>query len=262
MNPTGWKEYFVYNFEDTSLSAGDGTSFESSSIRFDSDADFLAMKLHHIALDSQIYVKMQDDAFGRGYQNAAVDLRALSGTRLFTSGVVDVGIHPNCFLPMIMQTPILIRAGTSFACEFADASGAANSIYLSMHGAKIRVGEAPWRQEWAAKTPFWYTGSVSLSAGNAGSFSISVSIESHFLVTKITGTRTGAATINIIDNSTDRAWMDRPAHIDNIVGNSQYPNILPAPRFLRRGAVLNVQVQDLSNATNDVEIVLHGMKLH
>lgn len=258
-----WKEYFVYNFEDTSLPAGTGVAFDDTTIRIDSDANFEAMKYHHIATDSRIFIKLQDDSIGRQFQNqtGGLDLRSVSGTILFTSGVVDVGVHPNNFMPMVLTRPYLIRAATSFTVSFADFSGSANSIRFSIHGAKLRVGDAPWDKKWNATLPFMYGSSVALAANGSGSFNISINNDSHFLVKKITGTRSGACTVNITDSSTGRSWMDRPMHIDNLVGNSQFPNILPAPRFVYRGSVINVTLQDLSGATNTVRIILHGEKL-
>lgn len=256
-----WKEYYVYNFENTALDAGTGIAFTDTVVRFDSDADFEAMKFHHIATDSRVYVRMADDAYGRQFQNTRIDLRALSGTILFTTGVVDVGISPNNFLGSLIGTPMLVRAATTYTMQFSDFSNVANSIRLSMHGAKLRNGEAPWKKNWKAKVPFYYSGQATVGASSSASINISINIDSHFLVQRITGVRDGAATINIIDGATDRAWMDRPMHIDNLVGNSQFPNVLVAPRFVQRGAVINVQLQDLSAAENDIEVVLHGVKL-
>ena len=261
MTDNGWKEFFVYNFQNTSLPAGTGNAFEDTVVLFDSDAAFEGMKLIHVATDSRIYMKMADDALGRQYQNQELDLRTVSGTRLFTSGVVDVGIHPNNFLPSILTVPMYIQAATSITTQFADFSGAANSIRLALHGAKIRAGVAPWNKKWNARIPFWYTNSVDLDANGSGSFVISTNMDSAFLVQKITGTRTGPATINIYDGSTGRSWMDRPMHIDNLVGNSQYPNVMTAPRFIPRGAVVNIQLTDLSGAANTIDLVFHGQKL-
>lgn len=256
-----WKEYFVYNLENTNLTAGSGVAFEDTTIRMDSDADFELMKLHHIATDSRIFVRFLDAAYGRQLQNAGIDLRAVSGTIFAATGVVDVGIHPNNFIPAIVPRPYLIRAATSFTASFADFSGATNSIRLSLHGAKLRTGKAPWNARWKATPPFFYVGGVVLGANETASFNIAVNIDSHFLCRKITAVRTGACLVNITDTATDRAWMNVPTHIDNIAGNSQFPNILPAPRFVYRGSVVNVVVTDISGNPNTVRIVLHGEKL-
>lgn len=261
MIENGWKEYFVYNFQNLSLDAGTGDAFEDTVVLFDSDAAFEGMKLIHVATDSRIYVQLSDDSLGRQYQNSRLDLRAISGTRLFTSGVVDVGIHPNNFLPAIFPVPMFIQAATSVTAKFADFSNSANVIRLALHGAKIRSGVAPWTRKWKARVPFWYTNTLTLDANGSSSFVISTNMDSSFLIQKITGTRTGAATINIYDGATGRAWMDRPMHFDNLVGNSQFPNVMTAPRFVPRGSVVNVQLADLSGAQNEIELVFHGQKL-
>ena len=131
-----WKEYFAYNFVNTNLAPGSLAApvFTDTITRFDTDADFEVMKRTHIATDSRILVSYRDDAYGRFLQNQALDLRCISGTILFTTGVVDVGIHPNNFLPYILTTPFLIRASTNFTASFADFSGSTNSIRQTFHG--------------------------------------------------------------------------------------------------------------------------------
>lgn len=273
----GWKEYFIYDFTNTALPAGtaDGLAtvqaFTDVTTRFDSDADFELMKRSHIAADSRIYVAYRDDAFGRFLQNAPMDLRAVSGTILFTSGVVDVGISPNNFIPYILNTSQVIRAATTFTASFADFTGAArlalqglatNSVRHAFHGAKLRKGDAPWKAEWKATPGFDYTAPVVLAANSTASVNLSINIDSHFLVKKLTATRTGPALITIKDNATERQWMNTAIHIDNVFGNSQFPNSLPAPRFIYRGSVINVTLQDLSGAANNINLVFSGEKLY
>jgi hypothetical protein len=258
----GWKEYYIYTFDNTSLSAGNGNAFTDTVVRFDSDADFEVIKRHHIATDSRIRVKMQDDAYGRQFQNTGLDLRGISGTILFTTGVVDVGIHPNNFMPYIIPRPYLIRAGSTYTVSFADFSGAANSVRLAFHGAKLRVGTAPWAQQWKAKVPYTYsTGPITISANQSASVNINIQIDSHFLVEKLMAVRTGPALITLKESGIGRQWMNTSVHIDNLFGNSQYPNILPAPRIVARGSSLNITIQDISGASNQIELLFDGLKL-
>jgi hypothetical protein len=263
-----WKEYFVYDFTNTSLAAGVANGLPSQEVftdvttRWDSDADFELMKRTHIATDSRIYVNYRDDAFGRFTNNSPLDLRCISGTILFTTGVVDVGIHPNNFLPYILTNPMTIRAATTFTASFADFSGSTNSIRHAFHGAKLRKGEAPWAEQWKATPYFDYTTILSLSANSTGSANLSINIDSHFLVKKLTATRNGPALITIKDNATERQWMNTSIHIDNLFGNSQFPNSLPAPRFIFRGSVINITAQDLSGASNRLTLTFSGEKLY
>jgi hypothetical protein len=265
-----YKEYFMYSFEDLSLIAGTGVAFEDTTVKMDSDSDFEIMKRSHIATSDLIRVKYQDDSYGRQFQNASMDLRAVSGTTLQATGVVDIGQAPvNNFMPYILPRPYLIRAGTTYTASYADFSGVANSIRETFHGAKVRQGKAPWDQEWKAKPPYDYTTAVNnvgtvIAAGGTASLQISIGVDAHFLVQKIVGTRTSGAPalVTIRTGGNDRQWMDKAVHFDNLVGNAQFPNVLPAPRLCERGSTISITVQNLSSVfSGTYEIILSGLKL-
>jgi hypothetical protein len=205
---------------------------------------------------------LQDDAYGRQFQNTGMDLRAISGTILFASGVVDIGIHPNNFIPYIIPRPYLIRAGSTYTVAFSDFSGSSNSVRLTFHGAKLRVGQAPWAQQWKAKVPYTYsTGSFVVGANQSASININIQIDSHFLVEKLMAVRSGPALVTLKESGIGRQWMNTPVHIDNLFGNSQFPNILPAPRIVARGSSLNITIQDISGSSNTIELLFDGLKL-
>lgn len=260
-----YKEYFIYSFEDLSLSSGAGTVFEDVTVKMDSDADFEIFKRHHVAIDNRIRVRYQDDSFGRQFQNSSMDLRGISGAVLEASGVVDIGQSLNNFMPYILPRPYLIRAGTTYTASYADFSGAANSIRESFHGAKIRQGKAPWDAEWEAMPPYDYTtGSQVITAGNTASISINIGIDAHFLVKKIVGTRTSQtpALVTVRTGGNDRTWMDKAVHFDNFIGNGQFPNVLPAPRLCERGSSIQITIQNLSaTVSGTYEIIFSGLKL-
>lgn len=268
-----YKEYFIYSFENTALVLGTGIVFADTTVKMDSDADFEIIKRHHVAADNRIRVKYQDDSYGRQFQNASMDLRGVSGTILEASGVVDIGQSLNNFMPYILPRPYLIRAGTTYTASYSDFSSSAflttNSIRESFHGAKIRQGKAPWDQEWSAKPPYDYTTAPSnvptvIAAGNTAILQISIGIDAHFLVQKIVGTRTSQAPalVTIRTGGNDRQWMDKAVHFDNLVGNAQFPNILPAPRLCERGSTVSITIQNLSaTVAGTYEIILSGLKL-
>ena len=261
--PKFYKEYFIYTAEDTSIVGGTGTVFEDTTTRFDRDANFEAHKFIHVATDNRIYARFNDNAMGRYYSNAAVDLRHISGTA-FNS------ITPNGFMPFILPAPLTVHAGTTLTTAFADFSGSTNSVRFSMHGAKIMQGIAPWLGKvqgdelvpYKARVPFFYTQSVTLGASSAASLNISVNYDADFMIHTVTGTRTAGATITIQDGSQNRSSMDRPVHLDNFMGNSQFPNKFSAPRFIRFGSVINLSLQDLSGSSNTVSITFTGEKLY
>jgi hypothetical protein len=265
MGVNAYKEYYCYSWEDLALAAGSGTSFDDITVKMDSDADFEIIKRSHVATDNRIRVKYQDDSYGRQFQNLSLDLRGVSGTKLEATGVVDVGISLNNFLPFHLAKPYLIRAGTTYTTSFADFSGVSNTIRMTGHGAKVRPGKAPWDQEWTAKPPYSYTtGQLTITAGNTASVQIPLQVDSHFLVTKITGTRSSGtpALVTIITGANGRQWMNTAVHFDNLVGNAQFPNNLPAPRLAERGSNITITIQNLSSTTTGTyEIILSGMKL-
>jgi hypothetical protein len=265
-----YKEYFCYSFEDLSLTAGSGVAFEDVTVKMDSDSDFEIIKRSHIAISDLIRVKYQDDSYGRQFQNLSMDLRAISGTTLQASGVVDIGQAPtNNFMPYFLPRPYLIRAGTTYTASYADFSGSTNSIRETFHGAKIRQGKAPWDQEWAAKPPYDYTTALNnapttIPASGSAILQISVGIDAHFLVQKIVGTRSSGAPalVTIRTGGNDRQWMDKAVLFDNIVGNAQFPNVLPAPRLVERGSTISITIQNLSAVfAGTYEIVFSGLKL-
>jgi hypothetical protein len=184
---------------------------------------------------------------------------------LEATGVVDVGISLNNFMPYILPKPYLIRAGSTYTASYADASGVTNSIRESFHGAKIRQGKAPWDQQWNAKPSYDYTtGSQAVAAGGTVSLQISIGIDAHFLVQKIVGVRTSQspALVTFRTGGVDRTWMDKAVHFDNIVGNAQFPNVLPAPRLVGRGSTITVTIQNLSSTVaGTYEIIFSGLKL-
>ena len=261
-----YKEYFIYSFENTALPLGTGVAFSDVTVKMDSDADFEIIKRIHVAINDQIRVKYQDDSYGRQFQNASLDLRGVSGTTLQATGVVDIGESPtNNFMPYILPRPYLIRAGTTYTSSYADFSGVANSIRESFHGAKVRQGQAPWDQAWAAKPPYDYTtGATVIAAGGTQIVQISIGIDAHFLVQKIVGTRTSGAPalVTVRTGGNDRQWMDKAVYFDNLVGNAQFPNILPAPRLCERGSTVSITIQNLSAVfSGTYEIILSGLKL-
>lgn len=267
-----FKEYFIYSWEDTAglngMAGGTGQVFDDVTVKMDSDADFEIIKRIHAATDDRIRVRYQDDSYGRQFQNLSMDLRGISGSALKAvdpAQDISLGESLNNFMPYILPRPYLIRAGTTYTASYADFSGKQNSIRESFHGAKIRQGRAPWDQEWKARPPYDYTtGANVITAGNTASLQISIGIDAHFLVQKIVGTRTllAPALVTIRTGGNDRQWMDKAVYFENLVGNAQFPNILPAPRLCERGSTISITVQNLSGVfSGTYEIILSGLKL-
>jgi hypothetical protein len=249
-----WKEYFIYAIENTSLASGTGVTFTDTSIKIDADAHFELLKRSHFATDSRIYATFKSDAAGRYYQNEKLDLRNISADHKSTATILF-------FEPYVLSVPTILAAGSNYTASFSDFSGSSNSIRLALHGTKLREGNAPWEKHWREELSFDYSKTTTISANQTVSFNIPIDVDAHFIVKKITGTFSGEVLVLIQDVATGKQWMNVPIHGNNILGSGIYPNVLPAPRFIYKGSTINIQVQDLSGASNTLSIVIHGKKL-
>lgn len=262
-----WKEYFVYGLTFTSLPADTGTTFTSNDIRIDPDSDFEFIKTMFFPVTSRVRVQYRDDTNGRFLMKGSQDIRTIGGHAVYS--MAPGAPTPPGFVPFIWPRPYIIPGGTTFSVFAADFSGLSYTFRLAFHGSKIRPDDkAPWDRQYRALVPYVYPittatpNTVLIAASGSISASIPTDNDAHFLVQKITGTRTGECSLTIKDGARDRQWMDSAIHFDNLVGNGHYPNILPSPRFIPRGAVIAVTLTDLSGAANTVELNFEGIKLY
>lgn len=176
------------------------------------------------------------------------------------------------FIPFVWPRAYIIAGATTFTVSAADNSGASNTIRIAFHGSKLRPGTAPWDRKYRAMIPYVYpintTGTVPgvaviATASDTISAQIPTDKDGAFLCMKISGQLSGDALVTIKDGARDRQWMDAAVHSRNLVGNSTFPNILPSPRFIQKGAVISTTVQDTSAvANNSVEINYVGVKVY
>ncbi len=259
-----WKEYYVYSAEFLPLGAGTGVTFTDVEMRLDTDADFEFIKTIFQPVTARYRVRYRDDTSGRFLQKASQDIRTIGGTSIYS--MAPGNPTPPGFKPFIWPKPYRIAAATTLTVQAADFSGLAYNTRLSFHGNKVRVGKAPWDQQWHNVVPFVYslgtTGTVTVAANSTVSVSIPTDMDAPFLAQMLTGSRTGQCLVTIRDGARDRQWMNIPQDFDNFVGNGQFPNVFSSPRYISKGAVMAVTIQDLSGAQNTVEINIAGVKLY
>jgi hypothetical protein len=250
------------------LAVGTGLAYSDGEVRIDSDADFEFVKTMYFSTNdnANVYLKYRDDSTGRFLMRSAASARTIGGRSLAVdnSGAFD-------FRPFLWPLPYKIRRGTTFMVQAANSHAAiAPTVYLAFHGAKVRQGIAPWKQP-ALKMPYVYgltrsaatlpEGVVQIAANATVTSTISVDKDSSFCVTKITGSATGNCLVTIQEQGRDRQWSNAAVHIRNLIGSGAEPNILPSPRFLEKGSVVSISMQDLSGAANNVEMNFVGFKL-
>lgn len=255
-----WKEYYIYSAENTALASGNGTAFIDTDVKLDLDADWELTKRSHVALDPRILLTFKDDITGRNYQNVPMDLRMISGGPV-SDITIGSTIQVSGLLPYILPLPVVFRRSGNITAAFSDYSGALNSIRLALHGSKIREGKAPWQKPWRRRLYFDYVATTILAASDTSSITIPINQDSDFIVKKITGLSEHPYVVTVQDGATDKQWMDKPVHSQNFVGNAHFPNILPSPRFIYRGSVIYLTIQNLVAKANTIRIVFSGEKL-
>jgi hypothetical protein len=284
-----YREFYCYNATFLSLPAGTvggNNAFVPSELRIDADSAFEFVKTIHrvtnpttyaIAATNAFRLRYKDDASGRFLMKASEYSKTISGTAAAMT-IPNGDMYDNCFMPFIWPRAYVIASSSTFTVEAADDSGVSNNVYMSFHGNKVRAGKAPWqRKNYRSFVPYVYpianissttsvpsnpvAGTIVVGANNTVSSPIATDSDADFLIFKIVGRRTGPALVTIKDGSTDRQWMDQAMHIDNLIGNAMFPNVLPSPRFVERGSVISTSIQDLSGATNTIEMQFIGVKL-
>jgi len=269
MEDVVWGEYFCYSQTFLALTVGTGLAYTTGEMRIDSDADFQFLKTsyHSTNDNADVYVKYKDDTVGRYLTKSGVLLRTIAGRSLAldNSGAFD-------FRPYIWPTGYIIRRATTFSIEMANGSSLlAPTVYITFHGMKMRPGIAPWKRPGTTKMPYVYTnprstsslpeGVFRVTANQTASMSMSTDKDSNFVCKKITGSSTGPCLITLQDAGRDRQWMNTGVHGRNLLGSGSFPNVLAAPRWVSRGSVINITVQDLSGSNNDVTVNLIGEKI-
>lgn len=259
-----WKEYFIYDAT-RALTPGTGIAYDTINVRIDADANYEFIKTTYVATSDNIRVKYRDESVGRYLMKYGMDIKSIAGRNTLPMGL------SNAFIPFVWPRPYLIAAGTVFSVEASDYSTLANTMRLAFHGAKIRPGKAPWDKRFRAYVPTTFgfsdpqgigSASVSVAANSTVAQRIEIDMDAHFLVQKITGRRTGDALIQITEGARGRDWMNAFIHIDNVIGNGSFPNILPAQRFIPKGSVIIINIQNLLGIANLIEVNLEGVKLY
>lgn len=255
-----WKEYFIYDAT-LNINAGNGTIYQNLSVKIDSDVDFEWVKSTYVATNDRIKIKIKDESLGRYLLKGTTDIKSIAGRNILPIGL------SNSFLPFIWPKPYTVSAGSNLTFEATDYSGQANTMRFALHGYKIREGKAPWTavRPDAIRVPFtcsFSNGPVTIAANSSGLQQIELDIDSHFIVHKICGIRTGEVLIKLGESYRNRDWMNSSVHMDNVAGNGSFPNILPAPRFVPRGSVITCNMQDLSGAANTIDLTLIGEKIY
>jgi len=105
-----------------------------------------------------------------------------------------------------------------------------------------------------------YTLPISLTANQRTNFSLQIDADSDFIIEKVYSNETGPFKLMIIDTTSNYQWFSDRVRMENFFGSAQYPNELPVPIGLRRSTQLQIDIQDLTGAPNEIELVFEGLR--
>jgi hypothetical protein len=108
---------------------------------------------------------------------------------------------------------------------------------------------------------FGYTLPLKLTAGQRSDFQLLIDADSDFIIEKVYSNETGPFRLMILDTTTSYQWFSDRIRMENFFGTAEYPNELPTPIEVKRGTQLHFDVEDLSGAPNDVELVFEGYRV-
>lgn len=103
---------------------------------------------------------------------------------------------------------------------------------------------------------------TALTAGGRGRASIKVSADASFITNYLTGSSTGEYLIFMRTDSSDRILMNDPCHSATVVGTAERPLILPKPLLLAPNTTITYELQDLSQAENEIYFTMVGFKVY
>lgn len=105
-------------------------------------------------------------------------------------------------------------------------------------------------------------GGNQLAANGTARPSIKMTADAAFIATLFTGSSTGAYSIFLRTDSSDRQLMQSAVHSSSIVGTGERPFPLPKPLLLAPNTTVSFEIADLSGAGNDVWFTMAGFKVY
>jgi hypothetical protein len=199
-------------------------------------------------------VSISDDASGRAWSSDP-------------DGVREASILGTAQRPYWMTEPVVVPPTSTLILQLINLDPVnTNAVQVVFDGYKHfdltkpplpeqASGAGGQRRRW-----FQYVLNKSLAASNRETDQIKIQADSFFVAQEIVATSTGLFKIKVQDSGSGRNWTDTFIHDPNYVGTAQYPKRLQPPTKLNPTSTVQVELEDESGFSNDVQIVLTGYK--
>lgn len=247
-----WKEPFVHAIDFLPLTASlTGDAFQDVNVKIAGDSHFEMLRLIHFATDDRANLRIINASNGDKIIRDSGDIRAVSSTAFN-------GISANGFTPYNFPKPYMIPADTEMLIQAADKSNASNYLRLAIHGNKVYGGTAPYEHRTKRENFSFVIDSGTVAAYDTVTKTYKLDSAAGFLVSKLTGSLTATGLVFIKDV---RPWMSSETHFNNMVGNSQFGNVLTSKRWIPESTTITVRFTDLSGSANRFKITFHGERV-
>lgn len=210
----------------------------------------------------------------RNLQNYPIHARSVLGGEIPQATNIGYGSS------LLVET-LWLEPQETLGVKFTDLSGSSNTIRFVAHGRLYLRDEidaiSPGLKEYISgkqrgnnvTQPFWYaaadptTGAVpwAIASQATENQTLHIGEDGSFELRKITGISTGDYTIQFTHPS-GRQLSNQPIHNEVTVGRAPFPFFFREPLFLKRGTNLQIQITDLSVATNNVYLTLAGRRIY
>jgi len=161
--------------------------------------------------------------------------------------------------PNELAYPIELKKNTRLTFDIKNLSANANNVEIVFEGYKIfhNIALSP-------KKPYWYVKRFSVTALNIITDSLLITSDADFLIQKFIGYITENYSLQLKLNFSalsGRYIYSGFTNFDNIFGSLLRPNVLKHPIKATKNSIITFEVKNLTNDTQDVELVFDGVKL-
>ena len=108
---------------------------------------------------------------------------------------------------------------------------------------------------------YTFTPSAALGPNQRSDFQMLIDADSDFLIEKVYSNEDGPFKIQILDTTTSYQWFSDRIRMENFFGDAEYPNELPTPIEVKRGTQLNLDIENLTAAPNNIELTFEGYRI-
>jgi hypothetical protein len=184
--------------------------------------------------------------------------------------------------PQYLSTPLLVRGKSTFVAtlgDFQTVAAALTARFLHYGYIQRRTPIVP-RRWYAERRPFRYMADftaegplgAAITASKTATIPVPIDPDADFEISKVIVVSDGEAKIQIKNADTRAEWFHRAAHVWLLGGTTidaeppagAWPFRLPdeAREFVAARGSLSVSAQDLSAATNRLQLIFEGHKLY